>query len=122
MQIKSSYATLMFFLALATILTATLSPLIIIINIVRYMTLKTSTLKNYLYNILVSIDQFAGTILYNQLDFTISSYTFYLCEIKKRKEACIFRKFINTLFGAGHCERSFYGEIQDYNKILKDIK
>ena len=122
MQIKSSYLTLIIFLVIATTLTVTLSPYLMIINIIRYAKLKTSTAKEYLYNILISIDQFAGTILYNQLDFTISSYTFYLCEIKKRKEPCIFRKFIDALFGAGHCERSFYGEIQDYNKILKDIK
>ena len=91
-----------FLLLLATILFLIASPFVFIYNTIRLW--KT----DYWLQVAIGIDQLGGSLLYNEQDYTISSYTFYLCRFYKK--FCWFEKFINFFFGKGHCERSFRDE------------
>ena len=54
----------------------------------------------YFKNILIAVDQLAGTICGLDPDETISSY------FGKRSGSNVIRKAIDAVFGKGHCERS----------------
>jgi hypothetical protein len=61
-------------------------------------------MKRYFWNILISIDQLANTILGGDPDETISSRVG-----KRAKKGCKFCKFvcrILDIFDKGHCEKS----------------
>ncbi len=88
---------------IAFILVVTLSPIVFIVNLFRY------NLKEYFYTVAIGLDQLGGSILYNEEDWTVSSYTYMLaCEGNRRAE--LFMKFIDFIFGDGHCEKSFFKE------------
>lgn len=87
----------------ATFVVLVFGPIAFIINLFRY---KFS--HEYLFTIAVGIDQLGGSFLYNEEDWTVSSYTYYLCEYKHKM--CWFKKFIDFLFGKNHCERSYIWE------------
>ena len=67
----------------------------------------------YLKTVAIGIDQYGGSVLYNQENFTVSSYTYLLCRKKNNKLACYFMKFIDLLFGKDHCMKSFNWEIEN---------
>jgi len=64
----------------------------------------------YLKTVAIGIDQFGGSVLYGQENFTVSTYTHFLCMIGNKK-ACIFEKVIDFFFGKNHCEKSFNWEV-----------
>ena len=76
-------------------------------------------IKEYLRTCAIGFDQAGGSILYSQENFTISSYTYYLCSSKDR--LCWFNKFIDLLFGKDHCKKSYEWEIEHDDEELKDI-
>ena len=95
-------------LLIAVILFLPVTPIVFVINAIRWIK------KGYLLNVAIGIDQLGGSLLYNEQDWTISSYTYFLCQTEKR--FCRFKKFINFFFGKGHCERSFRDEKKEIEK------
>ena len=95
-------------LLIAIILFLPIAPIVFVINVIRWIR------KDYLLNVAIGIDQLGGSILYNEQDWTISSYTCFLCKTERR--FCRFEKFINFFFGKGHCERSFIDEKKEIEK------
>ena len=79
------------------------TPFVVAINIFRYG-------LQYLKTVAIGFDQAGGSVLYNEEDWTISSYTYYLC--KHFKKYCWFEKFIDFISGKGHCEKSFHNELK----------
>ena len=75
-------------------------------------------LKDYFFVAAVGFDQAGGSILYSQENYTISSYTYYLCT-KVNKNYCSVMKMIDFIFGSEHCKNSYYWEI---DKDFKDIE
>jgi len=102
-----------FLFLLAYILVVTLSPIIFVINLIRLG-------SDYAMTAAIGFDQAGGSILYNEDSFTVSTYTYYLCKFKHKY--CRFRKFIDLLFGKGHCERSYYHEIKFDEDAINRIK
>jgi len=117
-NIKDNTFIIAFLFIVAYALTTVLLIPILLVNAIRLR----GNYKDYLYNVLISLDQFAGTLLYNQTAFTISSYTYYLAHYKDNLAAKVFEKFIDALFFKGHCEKSFEGEIQDYKELLAQME
>ena len=99
---------------------ALLSPIVFVANIVRKAILGHS-IASYFHTIAVGLDQLGGSVIYAQEDWTISSYTYYLCRYRSNKAACIFQKLIDLVFGDGHCERSFKKELHEFKTRTKDI-
>jgi len=64
--------------------------------------------KKYWRSVAIGFDQVGGSLLYGTEDWTISSWTYHKC-IRYGK-LCWFEKFINFIFGDGHCERSYKKE------------
>jgi len=75
-------------------------------------------LNDYFFTAAIGFDQAGGSILYSQENYTISSYTFYLCN-KVDKRYCVVMKMIDFIFGENHCKESYYWEVE---KDLKDIE
>jgi len=98
----------LFLLILAIFLFIIASPFVFVVNTIRLWK------KNYLLQVAIGIDQLGGSILYNEEDYTVSSYTFMLC--KYHKKGCWFMDFINFFFGKGHCERAFNHEQEKIKK------
>ncbi len=98
-------------LFVASILFLPIAPVVFVVNTIRWIK------KDYLLNVAIGIDQLGGSIIYNEQDYTISSYTFYLCRFYKK--FCLFERFINFFFGKGHCERSFIDEQKEIEKEAK---
>ena len=70
-------------------------------------------LAEYYKNVAIGFDQAGGSILYNQEKFTISSWTWHMCN-RGHQENCLFMRFINILMGnANHCKDSFINEIHE---------
>lgn len=99
------------FMIMAFIILVIVSPFVFIVNLFRY------DLKDYFYTIAIGLDQLGGSILYNEEDWTVSSYTYYLCA-RGNKYCCYFMKFIDWFFGEGHCENSFFNE--EYHNRFKN--
>ena len=68
-------------------------------------------LAEYYITAAIGFDQAGGSVLYEQENFTISSYTYYLCQ-KGNIYACVFMRLIDFIFGAGHCKAAFEWETQ----------
>ena len=79
------------------------------------------SLSAYFKTAAIGFDQAGGSVLYAQENFTVSSYTYYLCRHKKNRYACAFMRFIDAIFGKDHCRRSYEWERQkdrdDLNKF-----
>ena len=97
-------------LLVATILFIPIAPIVFIINSLRFFN------HDYWLQVAIGIDQLGGSILYNEEDWTISSYTYFLCIVYRKY--CWFMRFIDFWFGKGHCENSFKHEKQ---KLLKEV-
>ena len=103
-----------FILALATVLFCLLSPFIFIWKIIF-----TKDRDGYLYKIAIGIDQLGGCLLYEEEDWTVSSYTYYLCD-KGNEKACIFLRIIDILFGKEHCKKSFKKEVEKAKAFIME--
>ncbi len=99
---------------------ALLSPIVFVANIARKALLGHS-IADYFHTIAVGLDQLGGSVIYAQEDWTISSYTYYLCRYKANRAACVFRGLIDLIFGRGHCERSYKKELHEFQSHTKDI-
>jgi len=108
---------LMFF---ALIVTTAGSIVVFPIQLVRKSILKHS-LSEYFKTIAIGLDQLGGSVLYNQEDWTVSSFTYFLCTYKQNKYACAFMKFIDLFFGNDHCRKSFENERNEFIKYVKDF-
>lgn len=64
--------------------------------------------KRYWETVAIGFDQVGGSLLYGTEDWTISSWTYIKCRVYKR--LCWFEKFIDFIFGKGHCKRSYEKE------------
>jgi len=95
---------------IAMALVATLSLPALIVNTIRKL-YRREKIKEYFRTVAIGFDQAGGSILYGQEDWTVSSWTYYLCR-RGNRDAYWFMRFIDLLFGAGHCEESFYNEAQ----------
>ena len=73
--------------------------------------------SKWCFAVAIGLDQLLGSIIYAQPDWTVSSYTYYLVEIKHRKWARRFMKIINFFFGKNHCEQSYYWETTSEKEI-----
>ena len=94
---------------IAFVLFTILSPIIFVANVIRKI-IRREDLGRYFIDCAIGLDQAGGSILYQQENFTISSYTFFLCRFYKNKYACKFMKLINFLFGEEHCKNSYVWE------------
>ncbi len=100
----------LFLLIVAIILFVPTAPIVFLVNSIRWFK------RDYWLIVAIGIDQLGGSILYGEEDWTISSYTHFLCF--KYGRFCWLEKFINFWFGEGHCERSY---INEQKKMLKEI-
>ena len=105
---------------LAMSLVSTLSLPVFVFNVIRK-TILGHSLKDYFKTIAIGFDQAGGSIIYAQENFTISSYTYYLCKKKNNICACDFMKLIDLIFGMNHCKESYKNEIERDSKSLKEI-
>jgi len=64
--------------------------------------------KSYWRTVAIGFDQVGGSLLYGTEDWTISSWTYLQCSGLNR--LCWFMKFIDFIFGKGHCKRSYLKE------------
>jgi len=76
-------------------------------------------IEKYFFSLAISLDQLGGTLLYQQEDWTVSSYTYYLCTKKNNSYACWFMKFIDTIFGENHCFESYETEKTEFKDQVK---
>ena len=67
--------------------------------------------KRYWMSVAVGLDQVGGSLLYGTEDWTVSSWTYYECS--NRGKYCFFMKFIDWIFGDGHCKRSYEKESKE---------
>lgn len=104
-----------FLLLLSLLVSFLLAPTILIVQIIRLSGYRAS----YVKNVAIGVDQLGGTILYNEKDWTVSSYTYHLS--KNSKIAYFFMKFINLLFGKNHCRDAYIWEKQINQMEIKDI-
>jgi len=111
-KVRTKFFRNSFLLIFAWVVVTLLSPFIFFINVFRFY----NKLSRYLWTISIGLDQLGGSILYNEEDWTVSSYTYYLCEYKH--EFCWFMKFINFLFGKDHCKNSYEWEKDENKKPL----
>jgi len=86
-------------------------PLIGVVFILKLPFYSRKQLTAYIKIAAIGIDQLGGSVLYGEENFTISSYTYYLCNYKHNKAACVFMRFINFFFGKDHCEAAYNWEI-----------
>ena len=96
---------------LAYILVVVLTPVIVLINLYKGI--------DYLKTVAIGFDQAGGSVLYNEEDWTISSYSYMLC-LKYKGIYCIIKMLIDMLFGVNHCRNSYENEIKKMRKELKD--
>jgi hypothetical protein len=101
-----------FFLLVAIILFVLFAPVAFLVNIIRK-----PNRAEYLFNIAIGIDQLGGSVLYNQPDWTVSSWTYY--QSSKHKEHYYFMKLIDSLFGKDHCYKSFVNEMKEFKKAIE---
>jgi len=103
-----------FLLLVAIILFIIISPIAFIVNFIRK-----PNKAEYLFNIAIGIDQLGGSILYNQPDWTVSSWTYY--QSNRHKEHYYFMKLIDLLFGKDHCRKSYVYEKLTHKKVLENV-
>lgn len=106
---------------IAFIGTTALSPIAFTANMIRKI-YEGDELKEYFKTIAIGFDQAGGSIIYGKENFTISSYTYFLCLYKGNRYACIFRDVIDFIFGKNHCRESYYNEIKRDGEEYREIK
>lgn len=72
----------------------------------------------YLKNIAIGIDQLGGSVIYNQPDWTVSSWTYYKAMIQQSKLHIYFMLFIDFFFGKDHCYKSYLNEVDNLHRQL----
>lgn len=95
---------------IAIILVVVVSPIAIVFNTIRHL-YRRENISDYFFTIAIGFDQAGGSILYKQEDWTVSSWTYNLCR-RGNKNACVFMKVIDSIFGKNHCQNSFEWENQ----------
>jgi len=95
-----------FLMVIAYLLVLVLTPIIVLIK-----SLKEKNKEDYFFNVAIGFDQAGGSVIYKTEDWTVSSWTYYLCKYKGKY--CWFRKFIDFIFGKGHCEHSYKKESKE---------
>lgn len=103
---------------LAFVLLTLAGPFIFIVNTLRRVTNK-DRLSRYFYNIAIGLDQLGGCLLYNQVDWTVSSWTYI--QSQKHKEHYYFMRFIDFFFGKDHCKKSYEHEIKVHKEDLENV-
>jgi len=63
-------------------------------------------LPEYWRTVAIGMDQVGGSIIYGTEDWTISSWTHWLCKSRGGR-FCRFERLIDSIFGPGHCARSW---------------
>ena len=118
--LKMFRAFLLFLVAYAVVMTAT--PFVALYKILTSYKRK-DKLTDILFTMAIGFDQAGGSVLYEQENFTVSSYTYYLCT--KQHRLCWFMKFIDLIFGKDHCKKSYEWEVKndldDINSVLDKI-
>ncbi len=113
-------AALLFLIAYAVVMTAT--PFVVLYKVITSWKRK-ERLTDILFTMAIGFDQAGGSVLYEQENFTVSSYTYYLCT--KQKKLCWFMKFIDLIFGKDHCKKSYEWEVKndmdDINTVLDNL-
>ncbi len=113
---------LLFIVAYIAVIFAT--PIVLLLNIARKLYRK-EPVSEYLLTSAIGFDQAGGSVLYAQENFTVSSFTHYLCRYRHNRYACTFERFIDAIFGEGHCERAYEWEtkndLADLQKFTKDV-
>ena len=75
--------------------------------------------KDYIRLLLISIDQLGAAIIDVTEDWTISSNSYRKCIFEKK---CLRKELIDFAFGKGHCRKSYYNEIREFNEKAKNGK
>lgn len=116
-RLKQTVVNIFLFL-IAYIIVTFSAPVVLLINIFRKAVLNQDPIE-YIKVASIGLDQAGGSILYGQENFTVSSFTYFLCAKKHNPYACWFMKFINFFFGKDHCKNSYYWEVE---KDQKDVE
>jgi hypothetical protein len=74
-------------------------------------------ISNYILNVAIGLDQLGGSVLYNQPDWTVSSWTYI--QSKKHYTHKLFMSFIDFFFGERHCEKSYITEKKIFKEYIK---
>ena len=101
----------------AAICVAVLFVPLVVIQSMRFVVMRKS-LKDLWFTIAIGLDQLGGSIIYAEPDWTVSSCTGFYA-MNGNKYALVFEKFINLLFGKGHCRKSYFSEVSVNAKELK---
>ena len=108
------------FFVMAYVAVTLSTPVVAALNALRKL-YRGECLGAYFETAAIGFDQAGGSVLYAQENFTVSSYTYYLCRHKKNRYACAFMRLIDAMFGKDHCRRSYEWERQkdrdDLNKF-----
>jgi hypothetical protein len=75
-------------------------------------------ISNYILNVAIGLDQLGGSVLYNQPDWTVSSWTYI--QSKKHIEHKIFMHFIDFFFGKNHCYNSYINEVNEFRNYIQN--
>lgn len=95
---------------IAIVIISVVSAPMILLNTIRKV-YRCESIKDYFFTIAIGFDQAGGSILYEQEDWTVSSWTYYLSRCGNT-HALYFRKFIDLIFGVDHCKNSFFKEAE----------
>ena len=94
----------LFLIVIAYILVVFVAPLVFLI-----MAIFVKDKESYFRSVALGLDQVGGSVLYAKEDWTVSSWTHYLC-VTKKNHICKFELLINVLFGKEHCIKSYLNE------------
>jgi len=107
----------LFLFIVAYLLVTLLTPFVVLWGVyIRF--INGSNVKDYLLDCAVGFDQAGGSVIYQQPNFTISSYTYFMC---KNGKYCWFMKFIDLLFGKEHCKNSYIDEVKEDREDLNCV-
>ena len=67
-------------------------------------------MKGYIVRILLSLDQFLNTVIGGSVDESLSAHAWRMEH--QGKPWGLLRPVIDSIFGEGHCERSFVAECE----------
>lgn len=101
----------------AAICVAVLFLPLVVIQSIRFLALRKS-LKDLWFTVAIGLDQLGGSVIYVEPDWTVSSCTGYYA-MKGNKYALAFEKFVNLLFGKGHCRASYERECKLNKEMLR---
>ena len=108
----------LFLFLLAYCLVIVLTPFVFMCNII-YKYIHQHPIREYVETSAIGFDQAGGAVMYGKENYTISSYTHYLCGYKGAK--CWFERFINFFFGQDHCKKSFEWECVKDDEDLQEF-